>query len=53
MVTLGFSKRGGETGICHTLEIGTKNQNFLENLKLATKFRLIHLIVSMTVYLTV
>jgi len=35
------------------MEIGTKNQKFIENLKLATKSRLIHLIVAMTVYLPV
>jgi len=35
------------------LEIGTKNQIFLENLKLAAKFRLNHLIFAMTVYLPV
>jgi len=35
------------------LEIGTKNQKFLENLKLAAKFRLIHIIVAITVYLPV
>jgi len=45
-------RRGG-TGICPSLEIGTKNQKFLERLKLAAKFRLIHLIVAMTVYLPV
>jgi len=32
-------RRGGKTGICPCLEIGTKNQTFLENLKLAAKFR--------------
>jgi len=35
------------------LEIGTKNQNVFENLKLAVNFRVIHLIVAMTVYLPV
>jgi len=44
---------GGKTGICPTLEIGTKNQDFVENLKLAAKFRLIHLLVAITVYLPV
>jgi len=35
------------------LEIGTKNHKFLENMKLVAKFRLIHLIVAMTVYFPV
>jgi len=35
------------------LKIGTRNQQFLENLKLAANFRLIHLIVATTVYLPV
>jgi len=43
----------GKTGICPLLENGTKNQKILENLKLVAKFRLIHLIVAMTVYLPV
>jgi len=33
------------------LEIGPKNQNFLENLKSAAQFQLINLILAMTVYL--
>jgi len=33
-----------------TLEIGTKNQNFLENLTSAAQFRLIDLFLAMTVY---
>jgi len=28
-------RRGGETGICHSLEIGTTKQKFLENVKSA------------------
>jgi len=35
-------RREGKTGICLPLKIGTKNQKFLENLRLAAKFRLIH-----------
>ena len=31
-------RRGDKMGICHHLDIGTKNQQFLENLKLATPF---------------
>jgi len=42
---------GGGNGNFPHLEVGTKNQKFLENLMLAKKFRLIHLIVAMTVYL--
>ena len=42
---------GGKTGICPSqLEIGTKNQNFLENLTSAVQFRLIDLFIAMTVY---
>jgi len=46
-----WASAGGKTGICPPLEIGTKNQKFLEHLKLAAKFRLLHFIVAMTVYL--
>jgi len=35
------------------LEIWTKNQKFIENLKLAARLLLIHLIVAMTVVLPV
>jgi len=42
---------GGKTGICPSqLEIGTKNQNVLENLTSAAQFRLIYLFIAMTVY---
>jgi len=40
-------------GICPSLEIGTKNQNFLENLTSGAQFWLISLILAMTVYLAV
>jgi len=43
---------GGEKR-AFTLEIGTKNQRFLENLTLAAESRSIHLIVAMTVYMPV
>jgi len=39
-----------ETGIFSSLEIGTKNQHFLENLTSAAQFRLIDLFLAMTVY---
>ena len=42
--------RGIRTGICPFLEIGTKNQNFLENVMSAAPFRLIDLFVAMIVY---
>ena len=42
--------RGIRTGICPSLEIGTKNQNFLENLTSAAPFPLIDLFLAMTVY---
>jgi len=38
-------RKGGKMGICRHLEIGTKNQKFLENLKSAA----IELILAMTV----
>ena len=41
-----------ETGICSPGH-WSKNQKFLENLRLAAQFRLIHLIVAMTVYMPV
>jgi len=45
---------GGQNGHLPPLEIGTKNQTFLENLKLAAKFRLNNFIdVGTTVYLPV
>jgi len=46
-------RRGGITDISPPLEIGSKSKKILENLKLAAKFRKIHLIVAMTVYLPV
>jgi len=46
--------QGGQNGhLPQPLEIGTKNRKFLEKLKLAVKFRLIHLIVAITVDLPV
>jgi len=42
---------GGETGIC--LEIVTKNQKFLVNLKPVAYFRLIDKIIAITVYFPV
>jgi len=47
-------RTGRGMGICPpSLEIGIKNQKFLEILKLAVKFRLNHLIVAVTLYLPV
>ena len=43
-------RRGHKTGICPPLEIWTKNQNFLENLKSELNFRLIDLTTALTVY---
>ena len=45
-------RTGDKSGIS-PLEIGTKNQKFLENLKSAAEFRLIHLILAMPVYLKI
>jgi len=42
---------GGQNGhLSSQLEIGTKNQNFLENVTSAAQFRLIDLFIAMTVY---
>jgi len=43
--------RRGENRHLPPIEIGPKNQNFLENLKSAAQFRLINLSLAMTVYL--
>jgi len=48
-----WASAGGKTGICLPLEIGTKNQKFLEKLKSAVYFRVINLILAMTVYLPI
>ena len=45
--------RRRENGHSTPLEIGTKNQKFLEKLKLAAKFRLIDLIVPIRVSIVV
>ena len=45
--------RRERTSICPPLEIGTKNQNFIENLTSATQLGLIDLIIAMTVYFPV
>jgi len=42
-----------QNGHLPPLEIETKDQNFFENMKLAANFRVIHLIIAMTVYLSV
>jgi len=47
--TMGVS-RGVKAVICPSLEIGTKNQNLLENLTSAAQFRLVDLFLVMTVY---
>jgi len=49
---MGVRRGGGETGIS-PLEFGPKNQNVLEKVKSAAQFRLIGLILAMTVYLPV
>jgi len=43
--------RRGKNGHLYPLEIGTKNQNFLDNLTSAAQFRLIDLFLAMTRYL--
>jgi len=43
----------GQNGHLPPLEIGPKNQNFLENMKSASQFRIIDLILAMTLYLPV
>jgi len=47
------SAGGSKIGISPPLEIGTKDQNFFENLELAANFGVIHLIIALTVYLSV
>ena len=49
---MGRPQGGGKTGIS-PLEIETRSQNVFENMWLAANFRVIHLIVAMTVYLPV
>jgi len=44
---------GGKTGIFYPLEIGFKNQKFLENLTSAVYLRLIDLFLAMTIYFPV
>jgi len=44
---------GRQNGHFPPLAIGPKNQDFLENMKSAAQFRLIELILAMTVYLPV
>jgi len=41
---------GVKTGICLSVKIGTKKQNFLENLTSAAQFRLIDSILAMAVF---
>jgi len=50
---MGWIRPWVKTGICPSLEIKTKNQNFLENLASGAQFRLIDLILAMTVFLPV
>ena len=45
--------QGRQNGHLPSLEIGSKNRNFLENMKSAAQFRLIDVIVAMTVYFPV
>jgi len=45
--------QGVKTGICPSLEIGTTNQNFLENFTSAAQLRLIDSFLAMIVYLPV
>ena len=51
MLTAQASAGGGGKRTFYILEIGHKNQNFLENNKPAAQFRLFGLILAMTVYL--
>jgi len=43
--------RSGGKGHFTSMEIGTKNQNFVENLTSAAQFRIIDLFLAVTVYL--
>jgi len=46
-------RREGQNGHLPPLEIESRNQNFLENVKSVAQFRLIDFILAMTVYLPV
>jgi len=48
---MGVRRGGNEHSL--PLDIGTKKQNFLENLTSAAQFQLIDLLLAMTVYLPV
>jgi len=48
---IGWFRSWVKTGIFPSLEIETKNQNFLDNFTSAAQFRLTDLILAMTVYL--
>jgi len=53
MVAMGVRNVGAETIIRPPLEIGIKKENFLENVKSAVQFRLVGLILAMTVFLPI
>ena len=50
---IGWIRLCVKTGICPSLEIGTKNQNFLESFTSVAQFRLTDLFLAMTVCLSV
>jgi len=50
---MGVRKGGGETGICHPWKLGLRTKYFSRNLKSASQFWLIDLILAMTVFLPV
>jgi len=53
MVAMGVRSVGAETIIRPPLEIGIKKENFLENVKSAVQFRLVGLLLAMTVFLPI
>ena len=52
-ILIDWIRPGVKTGICLSLEIGTKNQNFLENMTSGAQFHLIDLILATILYLPV
>ena len=49
----GVRREGGQNGHLTPLEIGPKNQNFLEKMESAVQFQLIDLLLTMTLSLSV
>jgi len=50
---MGVRNGGGQTDISPPLEIGSKKEKFLENVKSAVQFRLVGFILAMAVFLPI